>query len=761
MNTPADPTRRNPPSANRAQVTAFKPSLSSAPANAALIPTKGIPFGRLAWRHKFVILAFVVLGAIGGVVNVTFTPPVYSASTMVELVAFNQNPGGSTQDRGDADTAAGMQTQLKILQSRTVLKRAVDRVNLDLAPVASVPPTPFAALRRRIPGFRQNAVVLNRDALYAAASSVTARILAPRLIEIQCQSTSPDMAAHFVNAVAAEHAAQAMANRSSSTQRNSQWVDSQLEEVKSNLQRANEKLRQFTQQSGADFIPDQATLADSKVKTLQSDLAGIQTDRISKQAKWELARTTPLENLPEVLQEPLLQAMKSKLTTLKLDLVALQATLTPEHYKVQRLQTQIAEVQHNFESETVLLRRRVESEYEEALRKERLLGGAYRTQTQVVASQADKVAQLALLKRDVDTQQLLYNNLLQQSSQAALVAMAPSVGIRVIDAAIPNRMASSPKPAKDISTWAVGGGAIGFGLILLRELARRKRLTELFDTPGHSQTILGVPELGVIPSTMLTPPRRRLLFGPSKMDESAEPVPNPALDAGQWQAEGSSLLSESFRQTLVSLLRNKPSSHKPVYVITSAGPGEGKTTLSANLARAMAEVGHRVLIVDADLRRPAVHALFGAKDHQGLSDILSSPKEIEDLDVDRFVQSTSVNNLYVMTHGTSREQSPAVLFFSPKLGALVSCLQERFDCVLFDTAPALPFPDARLWAKHADGVVLVVRSGVTTREEAGTACERFQHDGIAVLGTILNDWAPSDGGRLANYYYGYQAKSAS
>jgi Mrp family chromosome partitioning ATPase len=87
---------------------------------------------------------------------------------------------------------------------------------------------------------------------------------------------------------------------------------------------------------------------------------------------------------------------------------------------------------------------------------------------------------------------------------------------------------------------------------------------------------------------------------------------------------------------------------------------------------------------------------------------------------------------------------------------LVALLQTRFDCILFDTAPALPFPDARLWGKHADGVVLIVRSGVTTREEATAACERFLNDGIAVLGTILNDWSPKHGSKVSPYYKGYQ-----
>src|SRR6202035_1523201 len=107
-----------------------------------------------------------------------------------------------------------------------------------------------------------------------------------------------------------------------------------------------------------------------------------------------------------------------------------------------------------------------------------------------------------------------------------------------------------------------------------------------------------------------------------------------------------------------------------------------------------------------------------------------------------YIQPTQIDNLSVMTHGLTKSETP--LFFSPRVPELVALLQARFDCVLFDTAPTLPFPDARLWGKHSDGVVLVVRAGVTTREGAAAACERFLSDGIPVLGTILNDWNPTD-----------------
>jgi polysaccharide biosynthesis transport protein len=444
----------------------------------------------------------------------------------------------------------------------------------------------------------------------------------------------------------------------------------------------------------------------------------------------------------------------------------LLATLMPDHYKVQRVQARITEIEHTLEIEKVALLKRSQSDYEEALRKEKMLSGAYTSQTHAVSAQSDKASQYAMLKRDVDTEQTLYQTLLQRSNEAALIALAPTSSIRVVDEASPSRVPVSPVPASDIPVWSLAGGGLGYGLILLREFARRKKRTKLFDAPGHSQNVLGVPELGVIPSTQIFHPKKKMPFATFsrntqpmlEMQELATSNKNGDSVTGSWQNDRSSMLSESFRQTLVSLLRTKPQGHSPVYVITSAGPGEGKTTLCVNLARAMAETGERVLIVDADLRRPSVHNLLGSSDRVGLSDILAGHSEIEDVALASYIQSTYVENLSVITHGLTKVETPALLFFSPRVGLLVSLLQSKFDCILFDTAPALPFPDARLWGKHSDGVVMVVRSGVTTREGASAACERFLNDGISVLGTILNDWTPSREAS-AGYQYGYYASS--
>src|SRR5450759_945389 len=398
------------------------------------------------------------------------------------------------------------------------------------------------------------------------------------------------------------------------------------------------------------------------MKVLQADLAGIQADRIAKQARWEMAKNTPFDSLPDVLNDPNLQSLKSRIVDLRREMAQLTATLMPEHYKVQKIQAQVTELEQTLEKEKTGLLKRLDSDYQEALRREKLLSGAYNVQTHAVGAQLDKSSQYAMLKRDAEMAQQVYNNLLQQSNQAALIALVPASNIRVVDAAVVNNIPSTPLPIRDIPLGALFIGGLGYGLVSLRETARRKRLTQLFDSPGHTRTILGVPELGVIPSAAVDRPKKSMAQASWRALKRGTDVQSLGISAenghqtmefATWQNK-SSILAESFRQTMTSILRTKPKDQCPVYVVTSVGPGEGKTTVSANLAIAMAMIGQRVLLIDADLRGARRHSVFGLNNCPGLGDLLISTDALEGADLDAYLSPTKVDNLRLMTHGLAQ-----------------------------------------------------------------------------------------------------------
>jgi capsular exopolysaccharide synthesis family protein len=190
-----------------------------------------------------------------------------------------------------------------------------------------------------------------------------------------------------------------------------------------------------------------------------------------------------------------------------------------------------------------------------------------------------------------------------------------------------------------------------------------------------------------------------------------------------------------------------------VLVLTSASPKEGKTTVVSNLSIALAEINQRVLVIDGDMRRPRLHAVFNVENHRGLSDLLLEKTPLDGAKLEEACAATSVPGVYVLASGSSR-RSASSLLHSPRLPELLNLAREKFDTVVVDTPPMVNIADARVVARFADALILVVRSGATTRDAAQLAKSRFAEDGIPVLGTILNFWNPKTPGySYYRYYY--------
>src|ERR1035437_529960 len=211
-----------------------------------------------------------------------------------------------------------------------------------------------------------------------------------------------------------------------------------------------------------------------------------------------------------------------------------------------------------------------------------------------------------------------------------------------------------------------------------------------------------------------------------------------------WQRKAS-MLAEAFRVVLTSLLFTGNNGSRPrVLVMTSASPREGKSTVTSNLGIALAEIREKVLLIDADLRKPRLHDIFGLPNEKGLSSLLMERPVPPEL-MEGIVQETQIPGLFVLPSGPATQASA-------NLPELLAQFKKEFDMVILDTPPMLQMPDARVIGRIADGVLLVLRAGQTTRDAAIAARQRFGEDETRVVGTILNGWDPK---RSPNGYYGY------
>ena len=431
----------------------------------------------------------------------------------------------------------------------------------------------------------------------------------------------------------------------------------------------------------------------------------------------------------------------------------LSATLTPEHYKVQRVQAQIDELKSAMQRERGNVVHRIGNEYSAALRRETLLSRARDAQAKVVADQSEKAIHYDTLKRDVDSNRHLYEVMLQRVKEASLASAMRDSNAMVIDRARPPLLPYRPSLPMNSAIGLCSGVLFGFGFVLLRERVNRR-----ISAPGDAQVYLDLPELGVIPLDETGIPRQ--ISNGLRPRRPAPVLPAWKSDCPElatWKRKPS-MVAECARTTLTSILLPNENSEGPqLIVITSPCPGDGKTTVACNLSIAVAEIGRKVLLIEGDLRRPRLNKVFGVGNNWGLSDVLRGDGPLENVSVSHLVRETEVTGLYLLPGG-SCGVTPSNLFYSPRMSTLLTRLRAEFDMILMDAPPMIHLADARVLGHLADGVVLVIRAGQTTTESALSACQRFAEDGTRVLGTILNSWDPrATGGYGYGGYADYHA----
>jgi receptor protein-tyrosine kinase len=252
--------------------------------------------------------------------------------------------------------------------------------------------------------------------------------------------------------------------------------------------------------------------------------------------------------------------------------------------------------------------------------------------------------------------------------------------------------------------------------------------------PGDAGAYLTLPELGAIPKAE---ERRAGALGFLGVRNGKSHVERASLE------QPSSDVSESFRATLASILSASHNGDQPhVMVVTSSRPMEGKTTVVSNLGIALAEIGNKVLLIDGDLRRPQLHKVFDQVNSWGLSDVLREKNAIEELPLEVLVKKTAIPRLCLLPSGTGADNIFSLLC-SGRMARLLPRFREEFDYVLVDAPPCLEFADARIMARYAERLLLVVRADYTDRKTAQAAVQRLQLDGIAVMGVIFNFWDPA------------------
>ncbi|HVX65009.1 MAG TPA: polysaccharide biosynthesis tyrosine autokinase [Bryobacteraceae bacterium] len=703
-------------------------------------PASLLEYVRILKRRKGALLLLTFVGGLSTCLLTLPQTPLYQARTSIEVQGINENflnlraVNPTTEAGALPSPEYDVQTQIRLLRSRALLERVVNKMEL-----ASRPPARDAD---RISAWRRAlglaAAPAGREAALAwAAANLNVRGQPnTRLIEITCDSTDPRLASDLLNTLSRELIEQNLESRWKTTETTGEWLARQMEGVRIKLEKSEEQLQLYARAAGLLFTGEKNNAAEEKLRQLQDELSKSHAERVARQSKLEIAAKTAPGALPEVLDDDSLRGPASRLTDLRRQLADLGASFTPEHPKVKRVEAQIASLEASLAEERANILRRIRGDYESARRREQLLEAGYAAQAQLVADQAEHVAHYNLLKREVDTSRQLYDSMLQRVKEASVAAALRASNIRIVEPAYPPAAPYKPNLVHNTLAGLLVGAFCGVLLLVTRDRSDRT-----LQEPGDARFYLGLPELGVIPAAGRTTRLglRRLRAAP------------PSAALAPWPRRPGAV-SESFRAATASILFAGVDEGSPrVLVLSSPAPREGKSTVTAHLAVALAETGCRVLAIDADLRKPALHTLFDVDNGAGLADLLRRREPVAET-FTGLLHPTAVPNLTVLGSGRATLSETALLH-SARLREVLAVARANYDAVLVDTPPMAAMADARIVARQADGVILVARAGHTSRDSLCSSSKRFLEDGTRLLGTILNDWDPRRSSRYGNDRY--------
>jgi polysaccharide biosynthesis transport protein len=506
----------------------------------------------------------------------------------------------------------------------------------------------------------------------------------------------------------------------------SEWLSGRLVELKAKLQKSEDALQAYAENNSILFVQNATSgaaqsMASARLEQLQEEYTRAQADRTQKESMYSLVQEGRVQDLPGFLSNTLIQKLQERLAELHGEYSELTSTVKPGYPKARALKKQIDSVQANLDRQKLNLSQNITQEYEAALSREQYLRKLLEQQEKLVNVVAQKSIQYNILKREVDTNRSLYDGVLQRMKEAQVAAGLKASNIMVVD---PSEVPKGPAKPRVLLNLALGfilGLGLGVGLAFLQEY-----LDDTLKNPDEVESLLRLPSLGVLPSFHLNGAGKPGNGKLATLKAEGNGVGSLAI-----QTNTASL--EAFRSLRTSILLSANPVPK-LLLVTSALPGEGKTTTTVNLGATLASLGSKVVIVDCDMRRPSCHRTTGVKNSPGFVQCLTGRVGL----AEAVLPVPGVNNLYVIPCGPI-PPNPAEILSSPMTGEMLRKLCTEFEYVLVDSPPLLNVADSRILATLIDAVVLVTRAYETPYEVVRRARSLLYGAGARILGVALND----------------------
>jgi succinoglycan biosynthesis transport protein ExoP len=717
---PADLTVRSP-----LQLQTFEPERSFS------IPA----YFHLVWRRRWTVLPIVLGVFLIFLFGTLRQQPVFHAKGTLEIEMPKTSVasvGELFQDQAVPDSY--VQTQVAILSSSQLASRVIDHLGLVVTGPRGAAPTAMEPL-----DFQNRLTVTN--------------LKGTRLVEVGFDSESSNLAARSANQLMNIYIDQVRDRRSASAQSASTWLIDQLNQTKSKLEQDTVALQRYEDDHRLLFVESvngaETNVNSERLQQLQTELTRVQTIRIEKESLHRQVQSGGAA----ILHSSLLDDLLKKDSDLSAQFASLSAKFGPNFPQIQQLHEELRQVRVMEDEERKRLLQRISSEFEASVRQEGLVFQAFQKQQELVSGTSQQLLQDMFLKHEVDLDKQLCDGLLRQINDTGVSSRFDAPNARIFEPAQPPAFPSRPRVAYNLILGALAGLTFGVGFVFMQE-----NLRDTFETQEEVETSLNIPLLGVIPDV----PRLRYAAS-SRSDHRFRVIirlgsnglgavgPRVSDDWFRLDRSGPDQFgpSEAIRNLRTSFLFALDGALPRSLLISSAVPSEGKTTISTNLSIALAQLGKRVLLVDADMRRPSIHKIFFGDFGTGLASYLGGSG-----DWNEFVRASGVTGLDIIA-GSEKPLRPAELLSSERMGELLRQAGMVYDVVILDSPILLSMADSRVLASFVEAVALVVHSGQTPRKLVKQACANLRNVPGRVIGAVLNQADASDD----DYTYEYSEVS--
>ncbi|MHB1699306.1 MAG: GumC family protein [Acidobacteriaceae bacterium] len=690
-------------------------------------------------KRKWLLLLFLLIGSGYGYFKVVTAPKLYEAVGRIQV-----RPGASNEFRVNAigttaDSQTRLGTEVAILQSDTLLLSVARQLKLQDNPdfLGAKGPVPHSDLDN--PAIRQATLARLRSGLSVQSGLHT------DIIAITYKSLNPKLSADVVNTIINDYIQRSFQTRFSSTQRISEWLSSQLDDLKEQVEGSQEQLMDLQKRLGITGFDATKSQISAQLDDLVKAASEARIQRIIAEAHYRiLANADPNStNFNDISStNPTLTTLRTQQASLATQFAQLDAQYGPNYIDVKKSRAQLEEIEKAIEQEQARSIAMAKQTYMAARTNEDMTNAALEGEKGNAYTLRDDMVQYSIRSREFESQRALYESLLERLRAAGIEAGLESSEIDIVDSALIPAMPSTTPVSSTILTNAIFALLAGIILAFLLE-----NLDTGLSSIAEIEAITELPSLAIIPKSR-RPRESDSVEGMTTAQKSIQILSAPK-----------SQFSEAFRALRTSLLLSRAGHAPQVILVTSATPAEGKTTVSTNLACVLAQRNVKVLLIDADLRRPSVHHRFGLTGKTGLTTVLTGACSLEDA----LQNVPEVPNLDLLACGPV-PPFPTEMLGSESMASLLERCTHIYTHIVMDSPPILSVTDGVILARLSDAVALVVRHGKPTKHVVRRARDLLVRAGAPVTGVVLNSVdlrSPEYYGYYGNYNYSYYSSDSA